>query len=115
MYGYCTNVRTIHESLMTSPQQARNGNAIKPGAQAWEDRYSTDHYVYGTEPNDFLAQVVRALPTGRALCLADSEGRNGVYLASLGYDVTSMDQTKAGIEKTMALAVAAQAARRWPN
>ena len=77
---------------------------MKPGAQAWEDRYSTDHYVYGTEPNDFLAQVVRALPTGRALCLADGEGRNGVYLASLGYDVTSMDQTKAGIEKTMALA-----------
>lgn len=41
---------------------------------------------------------------GRALCLADGEGRNSVYLASLGHDVTSMDLTTAGIEKAKSLA-----------
>ena len=75
-----------------------------PGAQAWEDRYSADHYMYGTEPNDFLVEAVKDLPLGRVLCLADGEGRNGVYLARLGHDVTSMDLTHAGIGKAKNLA-----------
>lgn len=71
----------------------------------WEKRYGTsDDYVYGTAPNDFLKEVVAELTPGRALCLADGEGRNGVYLAQLGHTVTSVDLTAAGSAKTLRLA-----------
>lgn len=75
-------------------------------AELWESRYSVDDYVYGTEPNDFLVTAVAGREPGRALCLADGEGRNGVYLASLGYSVTSVDLTRAGMTKAARLAEA---------
>lgn len=73
-------------------------------AQRWESRYSEDEYVYGTDPNDFLVKSVADLPPGRTLCLADGEGRNGVYLATLGHTVTSVDLTEAGMAKAAKLA-----------
>jgi hypothetical protein len=48
----------------------------------WDQRYATEDCVYGTHPNDFLADAVGALaPPGRVLCLAEGEGRNAVFLA----------------------------------
>lgn len=71
----------------------------------WEGRYgSTAEFVYGTDPNDFLAEVAPDLASGDTLCLADGEGRNGVYLAELGHRVTSVDLTEAGMAKAAALA-----------
>ena len=71
----------------------------------WEGRYSDlDGYLYGTDPNDFLADAVADIEPGDALCYADGEGRNGVYLASLGHRVTSVDLTEAGMAKAAALA-----------
>ena len=58
----------------------------------WDDRYSTPDYVYGTAPNHFLVAARDRLPqTGRVLCVADGEGRNGVWLARQGFDVHSID------------------------
>lgn len=73
-------------------------------AEKWEARYGVQEYVYGTDPNDFLVEAVSGLPIGAALCLADGEGRNGVYLASLGHTVTSVDLTSAGMAKATRLA-----------
>jgi len=70
----------------------------------WESRYSGETFIYGTDPNDFLAAAVNDLPVGRALCLADGEGRNGVHLASLGHTVTSVDFSTAAITKATQLA-----------
>lgn len=71
----------------------------------WEGRYGgTAEFVYGTEPNDFLADVAAGLPPGETLCVADGEGRNGVYLAGLGHRVTSVDLTDAGMAKAKMLA-----------
>ncbi len=70
----------------------------------WEDRYGSDEFLYGTEPNDFLADSVADLAPGDVLCLADGEGRNGVYLATLGHRVTSVDLTRAGMAKAARLA-----------
>ena len=79
--------------------------ATPTAAQMWESRYgSTADYVYGTEPNGFLAESVADLPAGDALCIADGEGRNGVHLASLGHRVTSVDLTTAGMAKADRLA-----------
>jgi len=65
----------------------------------WEERYSVDDYVYGTEPNSFLRENVSALPTGDVLCLAEGEGRNAVFLATTGRRVSSVDLTEAGVAK----------------
>lgn len=70
----------------------------------WDERYSAEDYAYGTEPNDFLAAHAHKLPAGRILCLAEGEGRNAVFLASLGYEVTAVDQSAAGMDKARKLA-----------
>lgn len=70
----------------------------------WDRRYDQERYVYGTEPNDFLVQVVHLLPLGRILCLAEGEGRNGVYLAGAGYQVTCVDSSGVGLAKAEQLA-----------
>ncbi len=43
----------------------------------WDDRYDSDAYVFGTEPNDFLAAQRRLIPSEPVLCIGDGEGRNG--------------------------------------
>lgn len=70
----------------------------------WNDRYRTDDYIYGTEPNAFLAQHFQSIPKGRVLCLAEGEGRNAVFLARHGYDVTAVDLSEVGLEKARKLA-----------
>jgi SAM-dependent methyltransferase len=73
----------------------------------WDERYSASEYMYGTEPNDFLREEYhRIRPGGKVLCLADGEGRNGVFLAQQGFDVTSVDASQVGLEKALALAKA---------
>jgi SAM-dependent methyltransferase len=72
----------------------------------WDVRYSGEDYIYGTEPNAFLAEVAEGIPPGPVLCLGDGEGRNGVWLASLGHDVTSVDSSAVGLAKALRLAQA---------
>ena len=70
----------------------------------WDEKYAADEYIFGTEPNDFLKANADKLKPGSVLCLADGEGRNGVYLAKLGFDVTSIDLSAVGLEKAQELA-----------
>ena len=70
----------------------------------WEERYSADHYVFGTEPNEFLRDNIAMLPKGDVLCLAEGEGRNAVFIAGTGRRVSSIDLTEAGVMKTLRLA-----------
>ena len=70
----------------------------------WDERFSGLEYVYGTEPNDFLVSVASKIPQGKILCLADGEGRNGTYLATLGYDVVTVDASSVGLAKAQKLA-----------
>ncbi len=70
----------------------------------WDERYSSPEYAFGTQPNDFLVSVASKIPQGRVLCLGEGEGRNAVYLASLGYEVVAVDQSKIGLAKAQQLA-----------
>jgi SAM-dependent methyltransferase len=70
----------------------------------WDERFGSLEYIYGTEPNDFLVSVASKIPQGKVLCLADGEGRNGTYLASLGYEVVAVDQSTVGLAKAQKLA-----------
>ncbi|MFW5688406.1 MAG: class I SAM-dependent methyltransferase [Spirochaetota bacterium] len=73
-------------------------------ASRWDERYAADDYLFGTEPNGFLLNVEPELPRGEALCYGDGEGRNGVFLATRGHRVTSMDASAVGLEKARRLA-----------
>lgn len=71
----------------------------------WDERYGSQDFYYGTEPNDFLRQQVSQLkPGARALCLAEGEGRNAVFLAQNGFAVTAVDGSRVGLEKLKRLA-----------
>ncbi|MDP7228274.1 MAG: class I SAM-dependent methyltransferase, partial [Alphaproteobacteria bacterium] len=73
--------------------------------QSWEERYAGENYLFGTEPNDFLAEeAARLVPGQRALAVADGEGRNGVWLAGKGLDVLSVDFSANALVKARALA-----------
>lgn len=69
----------------------------------WNERYGKNEYVYGTQPNSFLAENAKRL-TGPVLSLAEGEGRNAVFLASLGLDVLGVDGSEVGLAKARALA-----------
>ena len=67
----------------------------------WDERYDQDEFLFGTEPNDFLREQAHRIPAGgKVLCLGDGEGRNGVWLAEQGYQVTSVDLSQVGLDKT---------------
>jgi SAM-dependent methyltransferase len=71
----------------------------------WETRYRVPDYVFGRAPNYFLAACKRLLPkSGKALAVADGEGRNGVWLAEQGLDVVSLDFSPSAQAKASALA-----------
>ena len=71
----------------------------------WDERYSEAGFAFGTEPNDFLRDEFERIPAGgRVLCLAEGEGRNAVFLAQNGYQVTGMDSSKVGLDKAQQLA-----------
>lgn len=73
-------------------------------ANFWNSRYSQEEYVYGQEPNIFFSETLQSLDSGKILLPADGEGRNGVYAAMLGWEVTSFDASTAGQYKAEQLA-----------
>ena len=70
----------------------------------WDNRYDEERFFYGTEPNYFVARALVGLTPGRALFLAEGEGRNAVYAAGLGHDVVAVDNSFVGQRKAMDLA-----------
>jgi SAM-dependent methyltransferase len=71
----------------------------------WDERYSTDDYLFGTEPAAFLVAHQDLLrPGARALVVADGEGRNSVFLAERGVEVVAMDASAVGVAKARKLA-----------
>ncbi len=82
----------------------------------WSKRYSDagQDYLFGTEPNRFLARREQLLQDGRnAISIADGEGRNSVWLAELGLDVTAIEISAVAIEKARHLAAARKVAVRF--
>ena len=70
----------------------------------WDDRYSEAGFTYGTAPNEFLVAVADRIPQGKILSLAEGEGRNAVYLAARGFQVTGVDGSAVGLRKAEELA-----------
>jgi SAM-dependent methyltransferase len=79
----------------------------QPNPARFDARYSEPGFHYGTEPNEFLAaQASRLAPGQKALVPGDGEGRNGVWLAEEGLEVTTFDPSPVGVAKAKQLAAA---------
>ena len=79
----------------------------QPGdaASVWNERYSVPEFIFGREPNAWLARQRHLLEPGwRALAVADGEGRNSVWLASLGLVVDAFDISSVAVAKAKGLA-----------
>jgi SAM-dependent methyltransferase len=68
-------------------------------AVGWDARYAATDLVWSAGPNRTVVDEVAALPPGRALDLAAGEGRNAVWLAERGWQVTAVDFSAVGIDK----------------
>lgn len=70
----------------------------------WDERYRTNETVYGQLPNVFWASQMAMLNVGTVCLPCDGEGRNAVWAAQQGWEVTSFDLSPEGMAKTKALA-----------
>jgi SAM-dependent methyltransferase len=68
-------------------------------SRAWDERYAAAELVWSSTPNQFVAAEVADLPAGRALDLAAGEGRNALWLAERGWEVTAVDFSLVGLDK----------------
>ncbi len=70
----------------------------------WDKKYDTEVFIFGKQAVPFLKQNIHLLPKGRALDIAMGEGRNGVYLATQGFEVVGVDISEKGLAKARQLA-----------
>lgn len=73
-------------------------------AEAWDERYAASELVWSAEPNRFVAEELADLPPGRAVDLAAGEGRNAIWLARRGWQVTAVDFSAVALDKGVRLA-----------
>lgn len=72
----------------------------------WNDRYSNEEFAYGEQPNNYLKQQLEKLMRGAILFPAEGEGRNAVFAARMGWEVSAFDISSAGKQKAIRLASA---------
>ena len=72
--------------------------------QRWNDRYQEKEFAYGTEPNEFLKEQLQSLEPKTILFGAEGEGRNAVFAAKLGWNVSAFDISTEGRNKALTLA-----------
>lgn len=73
-------------------------------AEAWDARYAAAELVWSLTPNQFVASELGEVPPGRAVDLAAGEGRNAIWLAARGFEVTAVDFSEVGLAKGRRLA-----------
>ena len=72
----------------------------------WNSKFSRDGYLYGQKPNAFLvSSSANFSKDHKLLCLGEGEGRNAIFFAKRGYDVTAIDASDIGLEKLRSLAI----------
>lgn len=72
-------------------------------ASDWDRRYADAELVWSTRPNQFVESELADLSPGRAIDVAAGEGRNSIWLAERGWQVTALDFSQAGLDKGRAL------------
>ncbi len=65
--------------------------------ESWDERYASGKYS-SAEPHKLLIDLTAKIKAGKALDLACGTGRNAIFLAEKGFQVTAVDNSKIGIE-----------------
>lgn len=91
----------------------RPGDTQSRSSEYWDLRYAGSEFLWSAQPNRFLLAEVSTLDPGRALDLACGEGRNAVWLAEQGWEVTAVDFSEAGLAKAKLLAAERGVAANW--
>ncbi|ROI04924.1 class I SAM-dependent methyltransferase [Chryseobacterium sp. G0240] len=76
----------------------------KEWLKRWNDRYRNEDYAFGKEPNVYFKKELDLLTPGKILLPAEGEGRNAVYAAKQGWEVTAFDISEEGRNKALKLA-----------
>jgi SAM-dependent methyltransferase len=85
-----------------------------PGRQEmWDERHAVRDPIESPEPDPTLVEEMSPVPPGRALELGTGDGRNAVWLAAHGWDVTAVDFSQVGLERARALADRASVDVQW--
>ena len=75
-----------------------------PWLNTWNDRFSREDFAYGVEPNLYLKEQLEKLAIGKILFPAEGEGRNAVFAARMGWEVSAFDISVEGKKKAIRLA-----------
>ena len=70
----------------------------------WDERYSNEAFAFGENPNEFLKETLPQFIPEKALFAAEGEGRNAVFAAGLGWEVSAFDLSEFGKMKAEILA-----------
>lgn len=70
----------------------------------WDERYSTEEFIYGKEANEFFKERLEKLKPGKLFLPGEGEGRNAVFAAKLGWQVEAVDQSIIARSKALNLA-----------
>lgn len=81
-------------------------NNITTTLNPWDEKFSGEEFFYGKSPNEYFKTIIEKLNQGKALFPAEGEGRNAVFAARLGWEVTAYDGSAEGQKKAMLLAAA---------
>jgi SAM-dependent methyltransferase len=68
-------------------------------AEAWNERYRTSELMWSAGPNQFVEAELADLTPARAVDLAAGEGRNAIWLARRGWQVTAVDFSQVALDK----------------
>lgn len=75
-------------------------------AAQWDARYRAEPDLWTKEPNAPLAQFAGELEPGRALDVGAGDGRNAIWLATQGWDVTAIDLSAVALQRAAERAAA---------
>ena len=66
----------------------------------WNSKFSRDGFLYGIKPNTFIASKTKLFPkNAKILCIGEGEGRNAIFFAKKGFEVTAIDASDLGLKK----------------
>lgn len=81
--------------------------SFNDATQFWNERFDQDEFIFGKEPNEYLVDQSNKflIPGNKVLCIADGEGRNGVWLAKQGMNVAGFDVSDIALNKAKKFAL----------
>lgn len=84
--------------------------------QFWNERFDKEEFIFGKEPNEYLVEKTTQYlkPGSKILCIADGEGRNGVWLAKQGMHVVGFDASNIALAKANQFAKDNQVSVQYP-